>query len=316
MSFNIEMRELTPRNELNPILELLKQYGRSIKQFDTNSTFTDNLARSLYDSTSIEGSQLTTLILNPKSLTSVGLELMGKIIGLSQNLESLQFFIDRLEIENEQQRVQRGLDRHWESWNGLALRRDGSDRPLSQLLLDFPSRRQLPQLHTLRLSCSVKQPVPQACANWVVAMISVPISLSMPLSSLGSSPQHTRNTYSHTNPQSWKPLKCIDLEGFQFEPKDWRAIIESMDFSELETLSLADSNFSVEQFGILVECVFSCSASEVPLMCVKMGSTAVFYESDVVKVLSLFTRLQEKVPLVHIDGLWQLFSQDENSHGV
>lgn len=46
---------------------------------------------------------------------------------------------------------------------------------------------------------------------------------------------------------SWRPLKQISLKQMAMEPREWNQVIEAMDFSALEYLSLYRSNFPQEQ---------------------------------------------------------------------
>ncbi|KAG0308783.1 hypothetical protein BGZ98_006830 [Dissophora globulifera] len=297
ISFDVKMHEIKPRNERSPLSELFYRYGRSIKLLETNSTFNDNLALQLYTSTCYGEPVLTALTLNTISLTSLGLEHMGEVIGRSRHLECLHFFVNRLGIDNDQERMQRALSQHWEPRNEPASKHNRPDRPLSELLSAFPVRRDLPQLHTLRLLCSDARSVPTEWADWIKQMVSGPFMWGLLRSPFESFPLHVfRESPSQSTLRTWQLLRCLKLKRFNFEPKDWCTILKSIDYSELETLSFKGSNFSIEQLKVFVDCIRNTEVSRIPLLHINLGSTHLWHCHDVLEIQIQYTRLREKAP--------------------
>jgi hypothetical protein len=55
---------------------------------------------------------------------------------------------------------------------------------------------------------------------------------------------------------SWRPLKQISLKQMAMEPREWNQVIEAMDFSALEYLSLFRNNFPQEQGRGIVQSAY------------------------------------------------------------
>jgi hypothetical protein len=104
--------------------------------------------------------------------------------------------------------------------------------------------------------------------------------------------------------EAWTPLQEIALENVCLEPKDWGAVIMSIGFSALETLSFNDSNFGLEQLKALASHIpGSHNDSEVPLETLHVERTEL---TKVEKVHILWGHVREfeiKAPLARITGL-------------
>ncbi|KAG0200094.1 hypothetical protein BGX31_004156, partial [Mortierella sp. GBA43] len=106
----------------------LLQLWWSIDILETNGNFDDEMAADLDKSTEEKGSMISTLSLNPSSLTSAGLECMVRVIDRSHDLRQFNITFDGMYEEHQGKNVERLISRYGKRLNGLEI--DGESKHL------------------------------------------------------------------------------------------------------------------------------------------------------------------------------------------
>ncbi|KAF9999875.1 hypothetical protein BGZ65_004823, partial [Modicella reniformis] len=91
------------------------------------SYFNDELAAILDNVTQDQGSKLTSISLNSRSLTAVGVECMIRVIDHSHDLHRLDLTLDGLKWEHRQKTLERILSRYGKRLNGLEVIENSAD---------------------------------------------------------------------------------------------------------------------------------------------------------------------------------------------
>ncbi|KAI8606287.1 hypothetical protein EDD21DRAFT_423449 [Dissophora ornata] len=280
ISTSVRMLSYVPRDKSDRLAHLFRERGWSIGDLETDWSFGDNLAAILEESSKGGNSKLTSLALDPRSLTSDGLDRKGTEVACTTR--------EGAELRDIGERV---------------------DRPLDAKVCERPSRRCLPELDTLRLFCPDKPQVAHDCAQWIAAMVSAPPQLPQPQTTTPSSqlpPGALSSDVSSSAAETWKSLQDISLKGVQLEPEDWKVVLETLDFTALEKMSFEDTNFSLEQLEVFVNAVPDGTSLESPLKVVQLGHTPLVKHDDAPVLQALYVKLEKKAPLAKIEGLWQL----------
>ncbi|KAF8930580.1 hypothetical protein EDD21DRAFT_222845 [Dissophora ornata] len=267
--------------------EVFSQYGSSIKKLEMGHTFNDEHAKFLDDATEKSGSRLVSLVVDPTSLTRSGLESVDRIVERSQNLEKLELKQD-LNTSDQRENVEYLLSRLGKRLTDLSLRASySSERWCPMLKKLCPTRQALPNLTAFRMSCVCD--IPRSGVEWILAMSTPPpLQVSSPLSPL------------------WRSLSKIQLQHIRLRREDWRALIEEIDITALEELDVSNSNFSLEEFKALANCIPDgiVSVVEVPLKVLNLQYSDVVECEDVEVLQDLATRIKTKnAPQLQILGL-------------
>ncbi|KAG0214300.1 hypothetical protein BGX28_002408 [Mortierella sp. GBA30] len=207
-------------------------YAWSIETLTTSPNFDDNMARILNQATREHGSRLRVLELNPASLEQKGLDACQLIIARSKSLDSLSLYLGDLYDPIQKAKAQELLTRYGERLQGVTMLGNSSSFRLCTRGLDFPSRKELPELAMFKLIFTSALQYEDACVRWISSMVAAPTVL-----------------------ESWLPLKDVGVECVRLQPENWELIITRLDFTTLETLSFNSTNFSIAQFRLLIDCI-------------------------------------------------------------
>ncbi|KAF9349843.1 hypothetical protein BGX34_001571, partial [Mortierella sp. NVP85] len=312
VSINI-LRAVNPLEASSPVAEIIRRYGHFIHKLETTPSFNDHVTVLLENPIPDEDFSFRQLRLNAKSLTDENMDAIHQVITQSPHLERLEWHFDELHQDTQLKKLERtlGLDHHRENHrrekiSALVLRGNLGGTWILTIAEKFPTRDSFPKLESFRIICTDKPTLRGRCASWIAAMVSAPPRHAAPLSSSSSS-HATSEPFSmdaQEQSETWTPLQEIALENVCLEPKDWGAVIMSIGFSALETLSFNDSNFGLEQLKALASHIpGSHNDSEVPLETLHVERTEL---TKVEKVHILWGHVREfeiKAPLARITGL-------------
>ncbi|KAG0353895.1 hypothetical protein BGZ54_001978, partial [Gamsiella multidivaricata] len=299
MSTEIELRQ----PDQDYLSSLINRYGWSINILDTLSgKFGDDFAQQLDKSTEEKGSRITSLMLDARRLSSVGLECMDRVIDRSIYLEEFQFHAGNPLVDDAAE--SRLLHRYREVLTALKVQVASHGSHIPWLAKTFLSRHDVRRLKNLHFMGWFNKVIfPQEYVPWLAAMVSSPNDPSNHESSLSQSlenPQAPPSTESAVDTSTaWEPLQEFELSGFSLEPEDWKIIIEALDFSRLKTLDVSYSNFSIEQFKTLVDCIPD-DGSGVPLRCIAFNESALSEQRMSSEMRQLRETLNEKAPQIKL----------------
>ncbi|KAF8940798.1 hypothetical protein BGZ58_004712 [Dissophora ornata] len=301
VNIHLEMRDTAPVDESSPLSGIFEKYAWSIEKLAANQAFSDHLAALLDSKTEDKGSKLTSLMLIPSSLTPTGLECMVRVIGRSKGLERLGFTLQKLHDEDRRMAAARILDPHKGIISSLLLEGSAADSWIPEIEAACSCRSDVRNLDTFKLVCSDSQDVWQDNqelsldrAQWIAAMVSSPPVLSPILPAFESILEL---------PQAWRSLQEIQLHFLRLSPQGWSAVIEAIDLSALETLSLDDTNFSLEQLQLLIKRIPEPNTSAVPLKVVSLFNTDLDKCCEPRAMKEAYVWFREKTPRTKIEGL-------------
>ncbi|KAG0210251.1 hypothetical protein BGX31_001954 [Mortierella sp. GBA43] len=274
-------------------LELFREFGWSITTLKTNVAFTDELAYALDVATQERGSKIMELVLNQFPLSSSGLESMDRVIERSQDLVRFGYYLFISVVETESQKTKHILDRHHENIHAMIIGLF-TYKLLPDIFREFRTRRDFPKLDTFHFNQLGPSwiPLTHEYARWITDMVSAPHEQTMTgIIDLGSEAPRAECVLSSV----WEPLRQIGLRGLQLQHEDWSMVIKAIDFRNLKTLDLSESNFSVREFELMVDCI-PVQANRVDTLIIIVLETDVarYYPTDAVH--EKIALLQEKAP--------------------
>ncbi|KAF9362411.1 hypothetical protein BGX34_006230 [Mortierella sp. NVP85] len=255
MDTHIKLQNQKQVVEGDRVSNFFRQYGWSISTLNTMKAFNDHLATLLDDATRIHGSRLTHLILMPVTLSTRGLDAMDRVIKRSPRLYYIWLFMWDLHEESQQKKAVRLMRLYGEKLRRLDLIGDNIEGWLPQLANAFPPRKSFPMMSKLGVRCQSKRKLPQACVKWLAVMVSTP------------SPVETR-------------LKYFRLHKVILQPQDWVTLIKAIDFSKLEDLRFDSTNFSQEQFNVLIDCIAAVDPTLLQLNNLDLSDTDLLVNAD------------------------------------
>ncbi|KAI8604345.1 hypothetical protein EDD21DRAFT_412148 [Dissophora ornata] len=285
-SVNVKMDIGILKDSREHFNEIFSQYGSSIQKLETDHTFNDEHAKCLDDATDKSGSRLVSLVVDSTSLTKSGLECVDRIVERSRNLEWFELKLD-LNTKDQRENVEYLLSRLGTRLTGLSLRANDSSEGWSPMLRKLcPTRKTLPNLTSFRMSCACD--IPSAGSEWITAM--------------ATPPPHQAGRL----PPLWRSLSKIQLQHIRLQPEDWRTLIEEIDVTGLEELDVSNSNFSLEEFKTLADCIPDGieSVIVVPLKVLNLQDSTVAESEEVEAMQEVVTRMKtKKAPQLQILGL-------------
>ncbi|KAI7823331.1 hypothetical protein BC939DRAFT_451733 [Gamsiella multidivaricata] len=292
----------TSQPDQDCLSSLISRYGWSIKILDALSgTLSDGIAQQLDNLTEEKGSRITTLALDARRLSSVGLECVARVMDRSSYLQEFQLHVRSPLIDDAVE--SRLLHRHREALTALKVQVASHDPHIPWLSKAFLPRRDVRRLKDVCFHSEFKGTFPQEYVPWLAAMVSSPNDPSVQKSPL---PQSLANPQvppspgaAADTPMAWEPLQKFELSGFSLEPEDWKIIIEALDFSRLKTLNFSRSNFSIEQFKTLVDCI-SDAGFDVPLEHFDFRGSTLSVQIMSSKMQQLRETLSEKAPQIEL----------------
>ncbi|KAG0264270.1 hypothetical protein BG011_007160 [Mortierella polycephala] len=285
VSVHMPVESPDPNFEKSALEVLFRRYGWSIETLVTSQYFTDDHADALLKAIESRGSSLTKLALNTAFLTARGSHNMAKVLDQSTDLVNLSFDFKDLHTEARLVQALVLLKKYGARMNGVTLSGFLLSGSWMKAIADrFPSRHLWPKLTTFGVEglgkCS------SDIAEWIESMVS---SATHP-----SRPDPMANPNPSQLAKSWTPLKEISLCFIEaIESMEWQGIIETLDFTSLETLNIESANFGVDHLQILVDCIPD-DGTAVPLRTLTVVKTGL---TRLDETEELWEELRNKAPL-------------------
>ncbi|KAG0352228.1 hypothetical protein BGZ54_002896, partial [Gamsiella multidivaricata] len=287
---NITMRATEPVAKSSNLWEVFRKYGSSIQRLETNQSFSDALVELLDSMDKSTVPRLTSLTLDPTMLTNEGLERMCNVIDhpMPPKTGSQQYLGFYLHLQGDDlyhQKMMRLLSRYQEKLCSLTVHNGLTDSGTTESPIVHSSGRYFPELGIFKVTSSCKsKTLSSNYVAWITKMVSAP-------------PQQ--------NPalMAWKSLTVIHLDHLALKPLDWKAVINSIDFSALETLSFNGSNFSLDQLRILVDRVTNNNNSTIILKMLDLRGTELAKLRDSDTLWQLIGAFEKKALDMAIEGL-------------
>jgi hypothetical protein len=270
------------------VCDFVRQYGYSIVFLDGPSTLGDHFATALGGSISKNGSQLKRFDLDPLSLTIPGLHGLERILKRLQSSVEFRLHLSNFEKNGQMEKGHLLLTRHGYMLDGLEMYGDSPEQWLPWIASSFSTRSCFPKLLSFNLGFRSRCDLPSKCSLWIASMVTAPPQV--PGSSSPSPPAV----------KPWSGLEKFSLRSVLLQPEDWTTVLEAIDFSVLQCLEFNGSNFSQEQFRLLVECIpdpLPGNAFKAPLKTLDIRDTDLAKSLD---ARSVFAELQMKRPLVKV----------------
>ncbi|KAK3820191.1 MAG: hypothetical protein J3Q66DRAFT_439230 [Benniella sp.] len=235
---------LASARELAP---LLLKYGQWISVLETQDGFNDELAAILDRVIEVRGSRITSIQLNPATLTNVGLESMMRVIERSQNLR-LDINFKEMETKHQQKKLNLFLRRCGKRLHGLKMEGNSADVWVPMVMDICPTRLYLPELESFSLISNEDTRLQLGCFEWIACMVSSP--QGQPTCSLEPFTQSAMSSTFGTSVAEWSPLRAIELKHISSHVGDWELVIGSIDYSILRTLHV-EGGFSCSDAKLL-----------------------------------------------------------------
>ncbi|KAI1320454.1 hypothetical protein EDD11_000839 [Mortierella claussenii] len=297
-SLTVDMRCFTRGGYTGHLQGVLQELGPSITKFIADSTLDDGHASQLDRSTASAGSKLTWLKLASSSLTLDGFKCIDRIIDRVGHFMYLGLELENLDEESQQEQADHILSQHGRRVTELLLTGAATSIWIPKVATICPTRNSLPDMEFFGLSCPVA--FPQECVEWIAAMLSAPKEQRLLTES--SSPD-LRQASSST---AWKSLKKIFFIRTQLQPDEWNQVITAIDFFALERLVLSRTNFSVNEFFLLADCIVNSEIPLLPLTVLDVRESPFSNTEDVTAIHEALAAMQWKTPSLTIHGMPQL----------
>ncbi|KAI8347729.1 hypothetical protein B0O80DRAFT_464999 [Mortierella sp. GBAus27b] len=272
-----------------PIQNFLRRYGWSIVYLDEGYSNMDTIiAATENDITRREESRIESFVLNADKLTTGSFEGPKAIERHAPKFKELGLYIT-VESSAQLGLAQQLLQEHVSTLFRMQLA--VLKEYLSRIITTCPARREYPKLVSFELYFIVGSRCPSDCLSWIVAMISPP-----PRAASLSSTSLDLQTVVHCRSgaeDSWTALRKIALCNINFQPEEWKLVIEAIDFDELQHFDLRGSNFSQQQFRLLMDRI---PDNRIPLKTLGISSSL----AKNAQVVSMVAELQKKAPLVTV----------------
>ncbi|KAI8349085.1 hypothetical protein B0O80DRAFT_460680 [Mortierella sp. GBAus27b] len=287
-----------------PVCEIVREYGWSIVHVRASISFSDQFAGYLDDGTSERGSRLETLEVYPFNLTDAGLEQLGRTIERSPQLMGLILFLPNMNLPGNVETTQALLSRHGKKLHGVSLYGKSPGQWLPQIASSFPTRNCFPVLRKIEILFSKRASIPSNCVSWIIAMVSAPPqdfdSSSWDDLVVEQQPSSDIHHGSGIRNIGWMNITKVCLENVVLGPEEWEMVIKAIDWSSLQQLSFASSNFAENQMKLLVDCVTGCSTEMMPLRSVSIWNSDVVMKTDSGALEAILAPLKEKLPSIDI----------------
>ncbi|KAK3820027.1 MAG: hypothetical protein J3Q66DRAFT_439099 [Benniella sp.] len=285
-----------------------QSYGATVRVLEiTNRTFDDGFARLLDKSTKDNGSDFTSLGLDVRSLSLVGLGCIDRAINRSKDLERLELHCTTSSTQTEQENARRFLKMHGKKLTGLNVQAHSLDALAAWIENVCPSRGVLSSLVDLQLTLpkSLTLQYLHPYVQWLAEMVSAQPnrSLSIPSSSEVDGPP-TECPDDSSNGTETSLLKRLYLNDIKLKQDEWARILAAIDFSALEELNLKGTNFSQADVDSLVKGIGGVDLMA-PLKLVDLSGTSLSQRKTATG-MARFEVLREKAPSIMITGLEHL----------
>ncbi|KAF9199790.1 hypothetical protein BGZ49_010055 [Haplosporangium sp. Z 27] len=266
MDSNVQLQTENPITNEDPVCDFVRQFGWSIKAFYTGPTFSDYLAAILDDVSSKKGSLLERIHLDIQSLTASGMRHINNIFERSDKLSEIKPDMFELRDESEAMKIQMLLSQNRQMVTHIPFMMSSSlDQWLPLIVSSIPTRDCIPRMMGLILpfdSSDSRANIQPRNLDWIISMVTSPPQAVR----LHEADELVLFDESESKKQSViLKLEIVAVTNIALKPDEWKALIKALDFTALKSLLLGNSNFTLEEFRILVDCIPSPSEARVPL---------------------------------------------------
>ncbi|KAG0221268.1 hypothetical protein B0O80DRAFT_503081 [Mortierella sp. GBAus27b] len=270
----------------------LLESGRLIDTLGMIAGFSNKMASILDKSTDMEGSRITSMVLDPYLLSTECIECMDRVIERSHNLQRLEIQFRNLDEEDQQEKMERWIRQYSNRLSGLELEGKSEDVWMPKVMAICPTRSTLPRLESFILKVR-DHPLSLGCVQWIADMVSTSRQVpSISMTSQSSSSDVVSASRVHGCESSFlTPMEYVGVR-LNLHPDNWEVIIKALDCSSLKILGIGGEGFTLDQFKLLVD--NSSVITKSPLT-VNLHS---FQERDE-EVQAQLARLRAKVPKLH-----------------
>jgi hypothetical protein len=285
-------------SESDPIRDFILQYGGSIVYFD--GYLMDDLLGTLHTAINkAKTSKLETLRLYSNNSSSAINNILNAITKYSPNFKDLGFYTGNYDHKKTMSVLG--------PYGRFLTRLELYDWP--ECTSSFPTRSSFQELESFLFTPDPGSVLPSRAVSWIIAMVSaprgrfprtnlIPLSLDV-IDAEGAQPKET-----------WTSLKSIALSNLKLEPEEWRGVIEAIDLSALQHLSLKGSNFSRMQFEQLKDRLIGDDLFDLPLKTIDIEDVVLHGRSDLRSMTALKEVLNERAPLATVDGSFRFLGLD------
>jgi len=298
------LAKMTPEM-IGHLLDLIHSYGWSIERLETNSSFTDELAVALDNSTLAKGSKIRTLRLHLPSLSIAGLECMDRVIGRSHNMGELHANFSNLEDRTEREKAKHLLNRHSKLMQSISILGKSVNKWLTEISTMCSTRNEMPELVSFDLSSSDNSVISEECVQWIARMVSAPETIHqqylIPYPNQASIQAEEESLAECTVDYPWEPLFNVALHHVQLRPEGWQTVIKALDFSYLGVIKVDYTDFSLAELRFLIDCIPDNVNPRDTLMIFAQDTDASrSSDTDTDTVRELIKLLREKIPHARI----------------
>ncbi|KAF9361426.1 hypothetical protein BGX34_007136 [Mortierella sp. NVP85] len=308
----IRFEEMTSFHDLHPMLGFIHCYGWSIAFLDGYILGDEKFASLLNTIRDAGNRRLESLIVYATTTgdTPRGVNRLDEVIKRSPNLKLGLC----LRLGHDIKLIQSLLIRYSTIISKIQLC-GGTPEQWSGTSSSFPARHHFPVLESFMVmllpqfkeSRSLVRQSWQS-TSWITTMVSAPSPRGSTASIVQLYPQRATSDTDDpsivhdgtTLAESWIPLRKIVLRHVKLWPKEWRTVVEALDFSVLEHLDLQGSNFSMKHFKLLMERLFKHSDSNIPLQTMDVVGTHLAKETDQRTLEEMMAPLRKKTPSITI----------------
>jgi len=313
----IRLQDRIHIKEDDPIYTFVRQYGWSIVFLDEGFTLNDRCAAIMDVIPDTRISQLESLCVNVKDFGAFKSDHLGRIIERSPGFKDLGLHLD-LGREDQFEMAASMLSQYGTLLSKLQLYGESPGEWLPRIA-SLLSRNSLPNLTSFGVWLNSDFKVPSSCVSWITSMISAPspvigsqpspILIPQSVSALSSQSvsRNVEDTQSTCNEskstESWKSLRKVVVGDIKLQPEEWETLLNAIDFSELQHLDFKASNFSQDQFRLLIDRIPGDNPSKIPLKTLHLEFTEL--QNAAPRALNkLLFDLWRKAPIakVHVRG--------------
>ncbi|KAG0220711.1 hypothetical protein B0O80DRAFT_502550 [Mortierella sp. GBAus27b] len=235
----IRLQNRTLITAKHPVSDFVRQYGWSIVYLKGPWTFSDYFAATLAQTVSQRECLLKTLEFDPSSLTPLGFHGLERTLKRLQDSACLKVLLSNLEKRDQVEKAHSLFTRYGGILQEIELHICSSEQWLPRISSSFPTRSNFPRLSSFGVEFKSRSSPSSSCISWVAAMVSAP-------------PQSSASESTPSTTGLWGALEEFSLRRVELRSEEWRKVIEAIDFTALQHLIFRDTNFSHDQFKLLV----------------------------------------------------------------
>ncbi|KAF9433321.1 hypothetical protein BGZ76_009611 [Entomortierella beljakovae] len=230
------------------------EYGNHFETLDTGLVYSKEAIQHFANPIRKHGSKLTRICMDTTHMSASSLDSLVHILDLSCMLEIFDVVIDDIG-QDCKSKIGDIIKKYAGRLNKLEVK---NDEALGWFSKKFTSRQEFPNLETIKLSHPQSDVMDNHGNNldenitqWIVAFLADRDHFARRKSSTASA---LAVVLQQSKPaQSPKPLKVFVIERINFRPKNWKAIIDSLNFFGLQGVIFNHSNFNSTEMISLID---------------------------------------------------------------